>query len=287
VADQTGGGVGSLTAPPRQAAGTFHTVYLQQMDPPGILSDDEDAFGQQLRDGVAGIAGDAQLERDDGSIGPAMAAADFLLPYIGWGAAERQVFDQIRGRVLDVGCGAGRHSLEAQDRGLEVVAIDISPGAVEVSRGRGVRDVRLLPMAEVDERLGTFDSVLMMCGNFGLAGSAGETERWLRTMHRLTSLHGRILLDTVDPYQDADAQYLAYMARNRARGVLPGQVTIRIRYGERVTPWLDLLLVSPSELTELAYRAGWRVGQVVAGEPPDFYAVLEKAPMSGDAGSTF
>jgi SAM-dependent methyltransferase len=251
-------------------------VYLQLMDPPRILSDFEDAFGQHLLDAVAGSAGEAQLERDDGSIGPAMAAADFLLPYTEWAPAERQVFDQIRGRVLDVGCGAGRHSLEAQNRGLEVVAIDISPGAVAVSRSRGVRDVRLLPMAKVDERLGTFDSVLMMCGNFGLAGSAGETERWLRRMHRLTSPRGRILLDTVDPYVDADAQFLAYMARNRARGALPGQVTIRIRHGERVTPWLDLILVSESELTELARRAGWRVGQIVSGEPPDLYAVLEK-----------
>ena len=151
------------------------------MDPPGILSDFEDAFGQQLRDCVAGTAGDAQLERDDGSVGPAMAAWTSCSPTTEWGTAERQVFDRIRGRVLDVGCGAARHSLEAQHRGLETVAIDISPGAVEVSRGRGVQDVRLLPMAEVDERLGTFDSVLMMCGNFGLAGSAGETERWLQT----------------------------------------------------------------------------------------------------------
>lgn len=86
----------------------------------------------------------------------------------------------------------------------------------------------------------------------------------------------RIVLDTVDPYQDADAADLVYIDRNRARGAMPGQVTIRIRYGERVTPWFDLLLVSPSELDALAARAGWRVAEVVPGDPPDFYAVLEK-----------
>jgi hypothetical protein len=170
-----------------------------------------------------------------------------------------------------------RGSLEAQSRGLDVLAIDISPGAVEVSRRRGVHDVRLLPIAEVDQRLGRFDSVLMMCGNFGLAGSARETERWLQTLHGMTPPSGRIVLDTVDPYQDADAEYLAYIERNRARGAMPGQVTIRIRYGERVTPWFDLLLVSPSELDELAGRAGWRAAKVVPGDQPDFYAVLEKA----------
>ncbi len=243
----------------------------------GILSDAEDAFGHQLLDELAGVAGTAQLERDDGAAGPSMAASSFLTPCDDWHPAERQVFDRVRGRVLDVGCGAGRHSLEAQSRGLDVVAIDISPGAVEVSRRRGVRDVRLLPIAEVDERLGTFDSVLMMCGNFGLAGSAGATERWLQTMHRMTTPSGQIVLDTVDPYQDVDADYLAYIERNRACGAMPGQVRIRIRYGERVTPWFDLLLVSPSELDELAGRAGWCVAELVPGDPPDFYAVLEKA----------
>ena len=247
------------------------------MPTPETLSDAEDAFGHQLLDELAGVAGQAWLERDDGSAGPSMAASSFLTPCDAWHPAERQVFDRVGGRVLDVGCGAGRHSLEAQSRGLDVLAIDISPGAVEVSRRRGVHDVRLLPIAEVDQRLGTFDSVLMMCGNFGLAGSAGETERWLQTLHGMTPPSGRIVLDTVDPYQDADAEYLAYIERNRARSAMPGQVTIRIRYGERVTPWFDLLLVSPPELDELAGRAGWRAAEVVPGDQPDFYAVLEKA----------
>jgi SAM-dependent methyltransferase len=246
------------------------------MPTPGTLSDAEDAFGHQLLDELAGGAGEAWLQRDDGSTGPSMAASHFLTPCDEWNPAERQVFDLVRGRVLDVGCGAGRHSIEAQSRGLDVVAIDISPGAVEVSRRRGVRDVRLLPIAEMDERIGTFDSVLMMCGNVGLAGSAGATERWLRTMHGMTTPPARIVLDTVDPYQDADAADLVYIDRNRARGAMPGQVTIRIRYGERVTPWSDLLLVSPSELDALAARAGWRVAEVVPGDPPDFDAVLEK-----------
>ena len=125
--------------------------------------------------------------------------------------------------MLDVSCGAGRHSLEAQRRGLGVVAIDISPGAVEVCRRRGVRDVRLLPLAAVDASLGAFDTVLMMCGNFGLVGTAEEAELVLRTLHAMTTPSARIVLDSIDPYYDSDSAELAYQTRNRARGRFPGR----------------------------------------------------------------
>ncbi len=157
-----------------------------------------------------------------------------------------------------------------------MVAIDVSPGAAEVCRRRGVDDVRLLPLARVDDDLGVFDTVLMMCGNFGLVGNAEEASTILRRLHAMTSLHGRIVLDSVDPYVDSDAADLAYQERNRARGRMPGQVTIRIRYRGHATPWYDLLNVSAAELGQLVAGTGWRLARVVEGEPPDYYAVLEK-----------
>ena len=206
-----------------------------------------------------------------------MAPGAFFAVYGEWEAPERAVFDRARGRVLDVGCGAGRHSLEAVRRGMDVVAIDISPGAVEVSRARGVPDARLLSLDEVDERLGRFDTVLLLCGNFGLPGTREQTVGWLNRLRGLTNREARIVLDTVDPYPDDDPRWLAYMDRNRQRGRMAGQVTIRLCYGERVTPWFDLLLVSAAELAELAGEAGWRVDLLDESEPPDVYAVLAKS----------
>jgi SAM-dependent methyltransferase len=242
-----------------------------------ILSYEDDAFGRALLDHLAGGAGELVLERDDDYAGPALPAEVFFADPGDWPLPERQVFELVHGRVLDVGCGAGRHSLEAQRRGFEVVAIDISPGAVEVCRRRGVQDVRLLPLGGVDASLGLFDTVLMMCGNVGLVGDAEEALRILRTLHDLTTPAGRIVLDSVDPHQDADSSDLAYQERNRARGRMPGQVTIRLRYADRATPWFELLNLSPSELERLVVPTGWRTAQLVEGEPPDYYAALEKA----------
>jgi SAM-dependent methyltransferase len=240
------------------------------------LTDEEDAFGHLLLDHLEGQAGEPRLERDDGRSGPALGAEWFFAEYAQWPEAERAVFGFVQGRVLDIGAGAGRHSLEAQQQGLDVVAIDISPGAVDVCRRRGVNDVRLLPLAAVDEALGAFDMVLMMCGNFGLVGSAEQAQSTLRLLHVLTTPNGRIVLDAVDPYVDMNAADVAYQAQNRARGRMPGQVTIRIRYGERITPWYELLNVSADELERLIAGTGWRLAQVVEGEPSEYYAVMEK-----------
>ena len=241
----------------------------------GPLSPEEDAFGRLLLDHLEGEPGRMILERDDGYAGPALPAEIFLAGHDQWPDEERRVFELVHGRVLDIGCGAGRHSLEAERRGLSAVAIDISPGAVEVCRRLGVRDVRLLPLAAVDESLGVFDTILMMCGNFGLVGTAADAGPALRTLHGITTPDARIVLDSVDPYVD-DEDDLAYLERNRARGRLPGQVTIRLRYLDSVTPWFDLLNLSPSELEQLLTGTGWHVAHLVPGEPPDYYAVLEK-----------
>jgi len=204
-----------------------------------------------------------------------MAAEWFFADHSDWAEPERAAFEYVQGRVLDIGAGAGRHSLAVQRRRLEAVAIDISPGAVEVCRGRGVRDARLLPLAGIDESLGTFDTVLLMCGNFGLAGSAEETMALLKRLHSLTDPGARIVLDTVDPYVDNDEADLAYLDRNRERGRMPGQVTIRIRYRGLATPWYDLLCVSASELEALVEGTGWHA-IMLQEDGADVYAVLEK-----------
>jgi SAM-dependent methyltransferase len=250
-----------------------------RLDTSVALDPRQDAFGRLLLDHLAGRGGQAILERDDGRAQPALSAAVFFGGLDEWPPEEQQVFERVQGRVLDVGCGAGRHSLEAQRRGCDVVAIDISPGAVEVARRRGVGDVRLLPLAGVDRTLGVFDTVLMMCGNFGLFGTEAEARRLLRTLHDISSPEARIIFDSVDP---SDSDDFAYQARNRELGRRPGQVTIRLRYGDMTTSWFELLNLSPSELEKLLDGTGWRLGVLEPSTPPDYFGVREKAvPLSG------
>ncbi|MFL5940253.1 MAG: class I SAM-dependent methyltransferase, partial [Gaiellaceae bacterium] len=111
-----------------------------------------------------------------------------------WPSHHRRAIRYAKGRVLDAGAGAGRVSLHLQERGHDVVAIDNSPGAIDVCRRRGVRDARVLAFDAVDESLGTFDTIVLFGNNFGLFGSPTKAKRLLRRLHRMTSgrrLHHR------------------------------------------------------------------------------------------------
>ena len=90
----------------------------------------------------------------------------------------QQAMQFVRGRVLDVGLGAGRFALYLQEQDHEVVGIDVSPGALEISRKRGVADARQLAFHKVDTSLGIFDTVLMMGNNFGLFANPRRA-KWL------------------------------------------------------------------------------------------------------------
>jgi SAM-dependent methyltransferase len=126
-----------------------------------------DPYGAMLIDAVEGRSFEQEIiERDDGFFDTSTIDY-YLAPFRRWDAVERRALRYVRGRVLDVGCGAGRVALELQARGREVVAIDSSPGAVEVTRRRGIRDVRLMRLEDVDASLGSFGTVLMYGNNSG------------------------------------------------------------------------------------------------------------------------
>jgi SAM-dependent methyltransferase len=178
--------------------------------------------------------------------------------------------------VLDVGCGAGRVSLELQERGHEVVGIDLSPLAVDVARRRGVRDARELPVTRVGRELGSFDTFVMFGNNFGLMGSGRRAPWLLRRFRSIANEDARILAESVDPYKTDKPEHLAFHERNRRRGRMSGQLRIRIRHGSYATPWFDYLLASPEEMAELAEGTGWELRRVIDVGEYVYVGVLER-----------
>jgi SAM-dependent methyltransferase len=235
----------------------------------------DDAYGQLLHDLLDGKDVFEIVERDDGFI-YVFAAGYLLAPFRKWPSLDRRAMRYVRGRVLDLGCGAGRVAVHLQARGLDVVGIEVSAGAVEVCRRRGVRDVRRCAIEDVDESLGVFDTVVMLGNNFGLLGSESKARRLLRRFHRLTTDRARIVAQTFDPHTLVDEVHRAYLERNRGRGRLPGQHRLRVRYRMAATPWFDYLQVSQTELAELLEGTGWRLDGTLRDEGASYMALLVK-----------
>ena len=217
------------------------------------------------------------IERDDGYIAASrFGPTIYFAPLRNWFKNERAAIRFARGRVLDVGAGAGRVALHLQQRGQSVVAIDNSPGAVDVMRRRGVRDARLIAIEDIGPDLGTFDSVVMFGNNLGLLGGRAKGRRLLRRFHELTSDRGRIVASSLRVYDTDDPVHLAVHDRNRRRGRMGGQLRLRVRFGLLASPWLEYLMLPPEELAELAEPTGWGIARVLDGDGPLYSVVLEK-----------
>jgi SAM-dependent methyltransferase len=241
-----------------------------------MLSRNADAIGQLILAHYKGLPSAEVIERDDGWFGLSTGASAYFATFDDWPSVEQRAINLVRGRVLDVGCGAGRVALHLQAAGHDVVAVDISPLAIRTCRRRGVRDARVCSITQVSARLGAFDTLAMFGNNFGLFGNVQRARWLLRRFHRLTSPTARILAESRDPYQTTSADHRRYHRLNRRRGRLPGQLRFRVRFGHARTPWFDYLIVSPREMRHIVAGTGWHVAKLIRTTGPIYVAVLEK-----------
>jgi SAM-dependent methyltransferase len=240
------------------------------------LREREDAYGQLILAYLQEGHAIEVVERDDGFLDASdYNPAAYFAPYRRWPAAERKAIRYARGRVLDIGCGAGRVALHLQERGHDVVAIDLSPLAVDVSRKRGVHDVRELSITQIGPKLGEFETVVMFGNNFGLFGSPKRARWLLRRLRSVANDRARVLAESRDPYTGSTPAHLAYHERNRRRGRMPGALRIRIRHQLYATPWFDYLIVSPDEMEHIVDGTGWRLAEVIDEGEVVYIGVLE------------
>ena len=243
-----------------------------------MLQDTQDAYGHLIRDYLHGRQGIEIIERDDGWIGVSSGPEAYFAKFSDWPTHQQQSVEFVAGRVLDLGCGAGRHALHLQQQGFEVVGLDVSPLAVEICRQRGLTNVQVRPVTQISANLGHFDTILMLGNNFGLAANPKRAKWLLRRLHTMTSPQARIIAESNDIYATTDPDHLAYHAYNRQRQRMPGQIRLRVRYKKYATPWFDYLMVSQAEMTEVLADTGWGVKQFIASEMSVYIAVIEKVP---------
>jgi len=193
---------------------------------------------------------------------------DFLVDALGLDAPTR---------VLDAGCGPGRHSLALARRGVDVVGVDLSPDFVELARAAAaaeglantrfeVHDVRALPFGA------EFDAVLCLCqGGFGLLGGGPDEAATLAGMAVCLKAGGRLALSAFNPY---------FVVRHlepgesfdAGTGVNHELATLRDERGVERAFDLWTTCFTPRELRMLADAAGLRVDALYSVTPGDYAA---------------
>jgi SAM-dependent methyltransferase len=236
----------------------------------------QDAHGNAMFDYLNGKDAFEIVERDDGLITTTNAPAVYFSKYRDWPTHEKRGMRFARGKVLDIGCGAGRHAIYLQERGLDVLGIDTSPLAIKVCKQRGLKKAKRLSIDQISQKLGRFDTLLMLGNNFGLFENFNKARRLLKRFHKITSGEARIIVESLDPYQTDEPDHLAYHKYNRKCGRMSGQVRLRVRYKKHATPWFDYLLVSKDEMREILKDTGWQVKRFLDSKSPWYLAIIEK-----------
>ncbi len=184
---------------------------------------------------------------------------------------EQEALKVANGHILDVGAGAGCHTLALQAMEKRVTAIDISPLAVETMRQRGVKDVHEQDFFSLD---GQFDTILMLMNGIGIVGTISRLPAFFMQVDHLLAPGGQLLCDSSDLcylYEDEDG----IIDLTGVEGYY-GELSYRMQYkavkGEPF-PWL---FIDPETLREQAAAHGFYCDILVRGEHYDYLARLTR-----------
>ena len=232
----------------------------------------KDLFGKAILDYQTNNSPEDIITETSISEADEMSVAYLFRNYNEMPKLEQKALQLAKGKVLDVGCGAGSHALELQnERNLEVTAIDISENAVKACQLRGIKNVKVANILDLDIE-NKFDTILLLMNGTGIFGTLNETAKYLQKLKSLLNEGGQILIDSSDLIymfdQDEDGAYSI-----PADGYY-GELTFTVQYKgetEETFPWLYL---DYNTLQNAAIANGLQCELVAEGEHFDYLAKL-------------
>ena len=230
----------------------------------------KDLFGQAILDYQTQNAPEGLVTETNISEADEMSVAYLFRTYQDMPKIEKKALQLAKGKILDVGCGAGSHSLYLQQKGFEVTAIDISPKAIQACQLRGVKDARIQHLLELENE--QFDTILLLMNGTGIFGTLAETSKYLQKLKSLLTPNGQIILDSSDIIymfdQDEEGAYMV-----PATGYY-GELTFNVSYKgqtEDAFPWLYL---DYNTLQNAAHANGLQCELLLEGNHFDYLARL-------------
>jgi len=185
---------------------------------------------------------------------------------------EQKALQLVKGRILDVGCGAGSHSLTLQnDRNLDVTSIDISANAIQACSLRGLKKAKVQDVMTLENE--KFDTILLLMNGAGMCGRLKNIPDFLLKLKSLLNPGGQILLDS------SDIIYMFDDDEDGGKWILSnndyyGEIVFTISYkGEKEKPF-DWMFIDYNTLQNVAFANGLQCELIMEGEHYDYLAKL-------------
>lgn len=181
---------------------------------------------------------------------------------------ERTALELVYGRVLDVGCGAGSHSLHIQnEKKLDVTAIDTSEGAIEIARKRGVENALHYNFFEMKNE--KFDAILMLMNGSGIIGKLSNLKNFFIHARTLLNHKGSIIMDSSD---------LIFLFDKKVDTLQNyyGELEFQISYKDLKSKPFDWLYIDFKKLENMALKNGFSCERLKKGPHFDYLAKLQQ-----------
>lgn len=231
----------------------------------------KDLFGKAILDFQTNNSPEDLITETSISEADEMSVAYLFRSYDEMPKLEQKALQLAKGKVLDVGCGAGSHSLTLQnDRNLDVTSIDISPYAIQACQLRGLKNAKIQDIMTLENE--KFDTILLLMNGTGIFGTLKETPNFLQKLKSLLNPNGQILIDSSDIIYmfDDDEDGGKWIFGNGYYGELTFTVSYK-NETEDEFPWLYL---DYNTLQNAAFANGLQSELILEGEHFDYLARL-------------
>ena len=232
----------------------------------------KDLFGKAIFDYFSGNYTENLKTETDISEQDELPLSYLFRTYHQMPSLEKKALDMVMGKVLDVGCGAGSHSLYLQEKNIDVTAIDISPKAIEVCKLRGIKKAVIQDIMQIE---GKFDTILLLMNGAGICKRLRNIDAFLQKLKSLLNENGQILTDSSDIIymfdQNEDGSYDIPLLHDYY-----GEVNYIIRYKneeETAFPWL---YIDFNTLQNAVIANGMACELIQEGEHFDYLARITK-----------
>ncbi len=183
---------------------------------------------------------------------------------------EQLALDLTKGKTLDVGCGAGSHSLFLQnERKIIVKAIDISENAIKTCKLRGLEQALCQDVLTINSE--KFDTILLLMNGTGIFKKKEMSIDYLIHLKKLLAENGQILIDSSDiKYMYTKTELKKMTKENKYYGEIEFTITYKNKTGIPF-PWLYLDCNTFKKLSE---KVGFKFEVVQKGTHFDYLAKL-------------